>query len=195
MASFAQAMGTTFDPLKEKSCSIFFLCFLIYMAKFVGFTKSVGQISMVNNVNGKEGKVNFDWDGNLKTTKPKKATIELHTNFNGRKNNLKLQNADITNLKSNNKFKQFFARLSRTNNKIRKTNGQLSAVPTASPDSLSMMSPPATPYPLSATPYFRRRPMTFRKPRNVRGKTMGRKPRVFRGRRPRGAATRRRPRQ
>ena len=145
----------------------------------LGVTQSMGKVSMVNNVNGKEGKVQFGWDGKMKVTKPKRANIELHTEFNGHKNNLKLQNTNISNLKSNTKFKQFFTRLSRTNNTVRKNNGQLSAMPT--PASLSM-PPPASPYPMSATPFFRRAP--------PRRKKTGRRPKVFRGRR-RGAATRR----
>ena len=72
-----------------------------------GFTRSMGSITVMSNANGKPSKRQMGWEGQMETMKPNKANIELHTDFNGLKNNLVLKNASLNALPRNPKFRQF----------------------------------------------------------------------------------------
>ena len=72
-----------------------------------GFTRSMGSITVMSNMNGKPSKRQMGWEGQIDTMKPNKANIELHTDFNGFKNDLKLKNATLAALPRNPKFRQF----------------------------------------------------------------------------------------
>jgi hypothetical protein len=77
------------------------------------FTHSKGQVSMINNVNGQVNKQEIDWDGNVENLGKNKANLELHTNWNGTKNNLNLHNAQLATLSQNPKFKAFVGRMTK----------------------------------------------------------------------------------
>jgi len=96
------------------------------MNNFRKYTQSKGQVSMINNVNGRvnkqknhwivNGQVNkqeIDWDGNVENLGKNKANLELHTNWNGTKNNLNLHNAQLATLSQNPKFKAFVGRMTK----------------------------------------------------------------------------------
>jgi hypothetical protein len=83
------------------------------MNNVMGYSKSMGHVTMLNNSNGKQTKDDVEWDGNVETLDPNRANIRLHTNWNGYNTNLNLKNADVQNLNENPRFQNFFERLSR----------------------------------------------------------------------------------
>ena len=86
-----------------------------------GFTRSMGSITVMSNVNGKPSKRQMGWEGKMETLKPNKANLEFHTDFNGLKNDLKLKNATLAALPRNPKFKQFLNKFrSRNSSRFRK---------------------------------------------------------------------------
>lgn len=93
-----------------------------------GFTRSMGSITVMSNINGKPSKRQMGWEGQIDTMKPNKANIELHTNVNGVKNDLKLNNATLEALPRNPKFRQFINKI-----KSRATSGFGKRRPRAAP--------------------------------------------------------------
>ena len=83
------------------------------MNNFRGYSHSKGQVSMINNVNGKVNKQEIDWDGNIENLGQNKANVAFHTNWNGTKNNLNLHNAQLATLSQNPKFKAFVGRMTK----------------------------------------------------------------------------------
>jgi len=86
------------------------------MNNVMGYSKSMGHVTMLNNSNGKQTKDDVEWDGNVVTLDPNRANIRLHTNWNGYNTNLNLKNADVEHLNENPRFQSFFERLSRVKN-------------------------------------------------------------------------------
>ena len=65
------------------------------MRKVQSYTRSMGEMSMVNNVNGKETKQKTDW--------------------NGDENDLTLKNTPLSTISQNKKFQQFVQKLTKAN--------------------------------------------------------------------------------
>jgi hypothetical protein len=82
------------------------------MKKIQSYTRSMGELSMINNINGKQTKQQIDWDGNIENLGDNKANVELSTDWNGMKKKLSLKNAAMSKISQNKRFQQFFKELS-----------------------------------------------------------------------------------
>jgi len=83
------------------------------MGKVQSYSRSMGEISMVNNINGKETKQKIDWDGNIENLGDNKANLKFHTDWNGDENDLTLKNTPLTTISQNKKFQQFVQKLTK----------------------------------------------------------------------------------